>query len=140
MSNIDPTREQFDEFKALPRDVPIFMLNLIRLNDQAQYQDGRNASGREAYTVYGNESGPIFNDVGGKVIWRGKAESILIGPNAEHWDIAFIAAYPDAAAFLSMVTNPKYQAIVFHRQAAVADSRLIRFAENENDEAANIFG
>jgi len=140
MKNIDPTREQFDVFKALPRDTPISMLNLIRLNEQAQYQDGRQASGREAYTAYGNESGPIFDDVGGKVIWRGKAESFLIGPSTERWDIAFIAAYPDAAAFLSMVTNPRYQAIVFHRQAAVADSRLIRFAVNENAEAANAFG
>jgi len=28
-----------------------------------------------------------------------------------------------------MVTNPDYQAIVFHRQAAVKDSRLIRMSE-----------
>lgn len=28
--HIDPTREQFDAFKDLPRDTPILMLNLIR--------------------------------------------------------------------------------------------------------------
>ncbi|MBS0408451.1 MAG: hypothetical protein JSR86_00940, partial [Proteobacteria bacterium] len=35
--SIDPTRTQFDAFKALPRDTPIHMLNLIRLRAQADY-------------------------------------------------------------------------------------------------------
>ena len=29
---LDPTREAFDAFKALPRDVPINMLNLLRFH------------------------------------------------------------------------------------------------------------
>ncbi len=128
--NIDPSREQFEQFKQLPRNTPIMMLNLIRLREKADYKDGRTASGREAYASYGSGSGAIFRGVGGEIIWRGKPESILIGPVNEHWDIAFIARYPDASAFLAMVTNPDYQAIVFHRQAAVADSRLIRMGED----------
>jgi hypothetical protein len=32
---IDPTRESFDAFKALPRDTPINMLNLLRFRDKA---------------------------------------------------------------------------------------------------------
>ncbi len=127
--NIDPTKHQFEQFKNLPRDTPIMMLNLIRLNEIANYQDDRKATGSEAYTNYGKESGPIFSGVGGEIIWRGKPESIVIGPSDEYWDIAFIARYPTAGAFLEMVTNPDYQAIVFHRQAAVRDSRLIRLGE-----------
>ena len=34
---IDPTRAQFDAFKALPRDTPIQMLNLIRFKAVADY-------------------------------------------------------------------------------------------------------
>ena len=30
--NVDPTREQFDRFKSLPRDTPIMMLNLSPLS------------------------------------------------------------------------------------------------------------
>lgn len=127
--NIDPTQDQFEIFKNLPRNTPIMMLNLIELNDDASYKDGRIATGAEAYRNYGKESGPIFSGVGGEIIWRGKPESIVIGPSDEHWDIAFIARYRDAKAFLEMVTNPDYQAIVFHRQAAVKDSRLIRLGE-----------
>lgn len=134
MNNIDPTREQFKQFKDLPRDQAVMMLNLIRLREHANYQDGRVASGAEAYASYGRESATIFNHVGGKIIWRGKPETIVIGPADEHWDIAFIARYPTASAFLAMVTNPDYQAIVFHRQAAVVDSRLIRMGDTTNGE------
>ena len=129
MSNIDPTRDQFNAFKDLPRDKPVMMLNLILLREQANYADGRNATGAEAYARYGKESEPIFKGVGGQIIWRGKPETVLIGPSDEKWDHAFIAQYPTAGDFLAMVTNPNYQAIVFHRQAAVKDSRLIRMGD-----------
>jgi len=111
MSNIDPQREQFDAFKALPRDQLILMLNLIRLNDKARYNDDRQFSGAQAYAEYGRHSGPIFSRVGGQIIWRGEPQAVLIGPSDEHWDLAFIAQYPSASAFLEMVTDPEYQAI-----------------------------
>jgi len=130
MNNIDPTSEQFAHFKSLPRDSEIMMLNLIALNDIANYKNESSLSGVEAYKRYGEESGPIFTRVGGEIIWRGLPESVVIGPKDEHWDIAFIAKYSNAAAFLEMVTDPAYQAIVFHRQAAVKDSRLIRMGES----------
>lgn len=37
--SIDPTREQFNQFKALPRDQPVHMLNLVRLRDLAIYPE-----------------------------------------------------------------------------------------------------
>jgi uncharacterized protein (DUF1330 family) len=129
--HVDPTREQFDAFKALPRDTPIMMLNLIRLKETAEYPDGETCSGAEAYRRYGEHSGPVFRRLGGEIIWRGTQECMVIGPTDKHWDIAFIARYPDAGAFMAMVTDPEYQAIVIHRQVAVEDSRLIRFAPQE---------
>lgn len=131
MIHIDPTREQFDAFKALPRDTPISMLNLIRLKETATYPDGASCSGAEAYRRYGEHSGPIFRELGGTIVWRGTQECMLTGPTDKQWDIAFIAQYPHAGAFLAMVTNPDYQAIVVHRQVAVEDSRLIRFATQD---------
>lgn len=123
--NIDPSRAQFDDFKSLPRDQPVNMLNLVKLREKAGYEDGREASGLDAYRAYGRESAPVFSRLGGEIIWRGEPKTVLIGPEDESWDIAFIARYPTLGAFLAMVTDPEYQAIVYHRQAAVADSRLI---------------
>ena len=105
------------------------MLNLVRFRDNAAYDDGRKMTGREAYAAYGRESGPVFRRVGGEIIWRGLPQSMLIGPGEERWDEIFVARYPTASAFLEMVTDPDYQLAVRHRQAAVADSRLIRTGE-----------
>ena len=129
--NIDPERSQFEAFKDLPRDQPIQMLNLVALNDTAQYEDGTMVTGREAYQAYGRESGPVFAKYGGEIIWTGNFDLMLIGPPDEKWDICFIAQYPDANAFLAMVTDEAYRKIVHHRQAAVRDSRLIRLSVHE---------
>lgn len=128
-SYIDPERDQFVAFKSLARDRPVMMLNLVRFREKAAYQDDREATGAEAYAAYGRESAPVFARVGGEIIWRGKPELTLIGPQQEHWDLIFVARYPTAGAFLEMVTDPAYRQAVKHRQAGVLDSRLIRTAE-----------
>jgi uncharacterized protein (DUF1330 family) len=137
--SIDPLRAQFDAFKALPRDAPIQMLNLIRLNAVADYPQGhpnhgKGMTGLEAYRAYGRTSAAVFKRVGGRQVWVGKPEGVVTGPADERWDLAFIAEYPNAAAFLAMVTDPDYREHVKHRQAAVEDSRLIRFAPAEAGE------
>jgi uncharacterized protein (DUF1330 family) len=125
---VDPTKERFGRFKDLPGDQPIDMLNLVKLRADAAYADGRKASGLEAYRAYARESGPVFTRLGGKQVWIGQPELTLIGPETEVWDIAFIAQYPSGEAFVSMLRDPAYREAVKHRQAAVADSRLIRLA------------
>lgn len=127
-SHIDPTKESFGRFKNLPTDRPIHMLNLVRLRADAAYPDGRKASGLDAYRSYARESGPVFRRLGGKQVWIGRPELTLIGPESERWDIAFIAQYPSGQAFIEMIRDPLYREAVKHRQAAVADSRLIRLA------------
>lgn len=131
--SIDPTRPQFDAFKALPRDTPIQMLNLVRVRALADYpaghpNHGKGMSGLEAYRAYGRESAEVFGRVGGRQIWAGRPETVVTGPDDERWDLAFIAEYPNAGAFLAMVTDPGYREVVKHRTAGVEDSRLIRLA------------
>jgi uncharacterized protein (DUF1330 family) len=133
MTHVDPTRAQFDAFKALDRDAPVEMLNLVRLRDNARYPAGHalhhaGLSGAEAYARYGSESAPVLARVGGSILWRGGFEATLIGPADETWDHVFVARYPSAHAFLAMVKDPDYAAAVIHRQAGVATSRLIRCA------------
>ncbi|MBN8292379.1 DUF1330 domain-containing protein [Rhodobacter sp. NTK016B] len=134
--HINPDRTRFARFKDLPRDAPVEMLNLVRLRDRAVYEDGEDApgtftgtlTGAEAYAAYGRESGPIFRALGGRILWSGAPQLMLIGPEDEAWDIAFIAAYPSGQAFIDMIRNADYQRAARHRTAAVVDSRLIRMA------------
>lgn len=130
-NHIDPEREAFEAFKALPRNEPVWMLNLVRFRDRAVYpadhpDAGKGRTGAEAYEAYGRESNPVFARVGGAIAWRGRMQTMLIGPSTERWDAMFIAHYPTAGAFLAMVTDPVYRVAVVHRQAAVETSRLIR--------------
>lgn len=123
---VDPTREMFGRFRSLPDDGRIHMLNLVRLRDKADYPDGTDATGAEAYAAYGRESAAVFKRVGGRIVWSGDFRLMLIGPEDEKWDVCFIAEYPNGAAFVEMAKDPEYQKAVRHRQAAVLDSRLMR--------------
>ena len=136
-SYIDHTKEAFAAFRAKDRPGPINMLNLVRFRDQAVYPDGRRATGAEAYAAYGRDSGPVFSRLGGRIVWRGNFEFMLIGPMDEKWDECFIAEYPSVSAFVEMLRDPVYREAVKHRQAAVLDSRLIRLAPAK---AGTIFG
>jgi uncharacterized protein (DUF1330 family) len=129
---IDPSPENFQAFKDLPRDEPIHMLNLLRYRDLAEYPEGhehagKGWSGRRAYQEYGATSGPIFRGVGGVIVWRGAFQTMVTGPGDKHWDDGFVAQYPSSAAFFAMLKNPDYQLAVVNRTAALVDSRLMRF-------------
>lgn len=137
---VDPDRAQFEAFKALDRDQPIEMLNLVRFRAKAVYPDGHSLAiagltGAEAYRNYGSETAPIIARLGATILWRGRFETTLIGPEDEAWGAVFIARYPTAHAFLEMVTDPLYQQAVVHRQAAVETSRLIRCTPTQGSEA-----
>jgi len=135
--SVDPSRDQYKAFMSLPDDGPIWMLNIIRLRKQAKYAAGTKASGQAAYAEYARMSEPFFKGVGGRIMWSGSPQAVLIGPEKERWDMCFVAEYPSAEAFGKMVADPGYQAIVHHRTAAVKDSRLIRIRPGE---AGRIFG
>ena len=126
--HVDPTKQAFADFRANSRAGPIHMLNLIRLHAQARYPDGRQVSGADAYAAYGRDSRPVFARLGGRIVWQGRFELMLIGPGDERWDICFTAEYPSVSAFVAMIRDPVYREAVKHRQAAVKDSRLIRLA------------
>lgn len=135
-SYIDPSRVNFEAFKALPREEPIHMLNLLRYREHAEYPSDHESaakgwSGRRAYEEYGATSGPIFRRVGGSLVWRGTFQTMVTGPDDERWDDGFIAQYPSAAAFLEMIKDPDYRLAVVNRTAALADSRLVRFSPRE---------
>ena len=132
MPHIDPSRENWEAFKALPRDTPIHMLNLIKFRDLAEYppdhpNHGKGLSGREAYAIYGTAFQALVADDGAAMVWKAPLECVVTGPPGE-WDEAFVMGYPDSGTFMAMVKNPRYVAEALpHRTAAVVDSRLIRF-------------
>jgi uncharacterized protein (DUF1330 family) len=128
MTSIDPTRAQIDAFLTRDLSQPVTMLNLMRFRDKAGYEkhpSEPSRTGAEAYGVYMKMAGPIVERHGGRPIVAGPAAPSVIGPETEAWDLVLLVAYPKAQAFINMIQDPDYQAIVYHRTAAIADSRLI---------------
>jgi uncharacterized protein (DUF1330 family) len=134
MSYVDPAREQFKAIFGLRLDQPVHMINLLRFRDFAAYRHSdpeageKPVAGAEAYRRYGTDAAPHFAEVGGKQLWIGAPELMLIGPQDERWHLAFVAYYPTAQAFVDMLRNPDYQRATRHRTAAIVDCRLIRCA------------
>jgi len=128
VKSVDPTPESVKLLAArVPSGVPVVMLNLLRFREQADYAGATQApcNGRDAYAAYGREIEPYLAQAGGKVIWQGDAKHAFIAPPGEQWDEVLLVEYPSKEAFLSMLKSPGYQAITFHRTAALDDARLI---------------
>ena len=130
---VDPSRDNWQAFKDLPRGTPIHMLNLIKFHALAQYPAGHadygtGVTGRAAYGKYAAGFQALAAKLGAQMVWQGALECVVTGPSGE-WDEAFVMGYPDANAFLAMVMDDSYKdKVIAHRTAAVADSRLIRFS------------
>lgn len=120
---------------AIPGDAPVFMLNLIRYKEHAEYAGGdadqEPCSGREAYhRRYRAAFGRIAEGAGVKVAWLGGVHARLVAPAGELWDDVAIVEYPSFAAFRRIVENPRYEAEAEpHRKAALEDWRLIAMAK-----------
>ena len=123
--HVDLIKERFLAFRDSAHPGAVHLLNLIRLRERADYPDGRDVSGVEAYQNYGRVSEPVLAHLGVRIIWERQLETLLIRPQTEKWDIFFVAEYPSVQCFLEMMRDPIYREAVTHRKAAALDSRLI---------------
>ena len=129
MASIEPRDDQMQAFLAATEPgAPVVMINLLRYRERAEYEPGADVApctGREAYARYGEGVTPLIGKAGGRPIWMGSVTSTVIAPDGEAWDDAVLVEYPSRDAFLEMIGSDAYQAVEFHRTAALADSRLI---------------
>lgn len=117
-------------------DQPIFMVNLLRYNQQAIYDASSEfppCSGREAYFQrYVPAFSEIAEGTGIKPFWIGNVAAAIVAPADEHWDDVAVVEYPSFKAFRDLVESGAYMAKADpHRAAALADWRLI--ATNKMD-------
>jgi uncharacterized protein (DUF1330 family) len=119
---LEPNEEQIASFLAPGDDQPIYMLNLLKYEDKAEYTDGRDTvlSGRDAYQIYGMAVIERLAAVKGRIIFSGTVSRLMLGEVEELWDDVAIAMYPSRAAMLEMISSPEYQAIAVHREAGLA--------------------
>ena len=70
-NRVFPNREQMKGFFENTDDnEPIYMLNLLKFKEKAEYKDGRetNLTGREAYTIYAEFMDKHLKEIGGELV------------------------------------------------------------------------
>ena len=119
-----PTEQQVADLIASADDGPVVMLNLLRFKERADGID-EGISGAEAYARYSAATEPFLRGVGGRLRAALQAQGTVIGPEGGEWDLILLVEYPSRAKFMEMASDPEYLKIHAHREAALADSRLI---------------
>jgi uncharacterized protein (DUF1330 family) len=108
---ITPTREQFTEFAEGRQEGEVVMINLLHFDRSGASEDAGSGetTGKDAYRDYSAQVIKMVESRGGKLLWTGRPEQVLIGDSdADAWDMVALVSYPSRAAFVDMVTSPSY--------------------------------
>lgn len=120
-NHLRPNGAQMAGFADGASDGPIYMLNLLKYRDKAEYADGRDTklTGRQAYAVYTQGVRELLQEFGGSLTLNASVKRLTIGEVEELWDDVAIAMYPSRAAMLQMMQSEKMQDIGQHRAAGL---------------------
>ena len=101
---------------------PIYMINLLKFKEHAEYEDGRDSqlTGYEAYQIYGKGVARLLPKYGGEVFFMGDVTFLSLGQVEELWDEVAIAKYPDRGSLVQMTSSEEWQALAVHRAAGLA--------------------
>ena len=122
MSAIRPNMDQVKELMHTADEGPVVMLNLLKFKERSS--DGA-GTGSEAYGKYGDSVTKMVEARGGKVLWSGKAEQVLIGDPAQDWDAVALVEYPSRKAFIEMTSTKEYDAAHEHRESGLERTLLL---------------
>ena len=116
-----PNEDQIKEFSEQGEDKPIYMVNLLKFKEKANYPDKRETdlTGEEAYAIYAEEVAGHLEKVGGKPLFGGEVERLMLGEVEDLWDKVAIAMYPSRKAMLQMINDPDYIVSAQHRVAGL---------------------
>ncbi len=103
-------------------DGPIFMVNLLKFKERAEYEDGRasDLTGREAYMIYGRAVAELLQQFGGRGIFAADVTFLSLGQVETLWDEVAIAMYPKRGDMVRMSLSEEWRAIAVHRTAGLA--------------------
>lgn len=133
------TEIDFESLRAaagdLPPHQPVFMLNLVRYRERADYGDRAGVEPCDGRTAYHQRYIPVWRvlaPASAQLVWFGAALGHLVAPSDERWHDVGIVKYPSIAVFQQLVDSPRYAAeAAHHRRAALEDWRLLVLSKVE---------
>ena len=109
------------------QDGPVWMVNLMKYRDVADYPDGAPAdgpaiSGREADDLYT----PLESlaGVGAEIVFGGDVDLQLLG-DAPIWDRVGVVKYPTRRSFIEMQSRPDFRRQHVHKEAGMQETIVI---------------
>ena len=100
---------------AEQQEGPVVMLNLLKFKE---------GGGALEYATYGAVARKLIEEVGGRVLYSGRVDQLLVG-ETEDWDAIALAEYPNRKAFLEMVSRSDYVQAAEHREAGLEQTVLM---------------
>ncbi len=130
-----PNEDQIKGFNEQGGDKPIYMVNLLKFKEKASYPDKRETdlTGEEAYAIYAEEVAGHLAKVGGKPIFGGEVERLMLGEVEDLWDKVAIAMYPSRKAMFQMINDPDYIISAQHRVAGLEGQLNIETSLTSSD-------
>ncbi|MDP6979119.1 MAG: DUF1330 domain-containing protein [Myxococcota bacterium] len=125
-----PDGERIKGFLEPGPDGPIYMVNLLRFKEKAEYEDGRETdlTGKQAYATYGEGVQKLLAKVGGGGMFHADVTWLMLGEVEDLWDTVAIAMYPSRAKMFEMMRLPEMAEIGAHRSAGLAGQLNIETA------------
>lgn len=122
INKLMPGEEQMAGFFEPDDGSVIYMVNLLKYKEKAEYPDGRETdlTGKEAYLLYSAAVKKCLEEVGGKVEFYGLVRRLTLGDVEELWDDVAIVMYPNRSSMLQMAQLPEMAEIGQHRAAGLA--------------------
>ncbi len=119
-----PEPAQFQKLMEGPQDTPVVMVNLLKFKAAA---DGTNQgmSGAASYMKYGEEMRKFVESKGGRFIWTGRVDSMLIGESDVDFEIVALVEYPSRKAFVEIATSDHVAKIGEDRKMGLEGQWLI---------------
>ncbi len=126
---------QIEALREKGPDGPIFMVNLLKFKDKAEYEDGRatTLTGREAYQIYGRAVTEILPKFGGRAVFAADVTFLSLGRVEDLWDEIAIAAYPARGDMVRMSFSPEWREASVHRTAGLRGQLNIETKLTEGD-------
>ena len=123
-----PQPDQIAELLQGSEDTPVVMVNLLSFKEHA---DGANEgmSGAESYMRYGANMRKFVESKGGRFIWSGRVDSMVMGESDVDFQVVALVEYPSRKAFLEIATSAHVAEIGKDRSEGLAGQWLIATTE-----------
>jgi uncharacterized protein (DUF1330 family) len=122
VGEITPNLEQLQPLAGDPDTGPVVMINLLKFRN-GDAPEG--TTGVEEYQRYGDKALEMIEQQGGRLVWAGTGDQVLIGNLEQDWDAVLLVEYPSRAAFVEMVSSPEYLEAHAYRERALERTVVI---------------